>query len=352
MSSLVVDDLKYIHTKDTQDAFGFVAKQPRQLTVPFSVPKLDLEHGKSIQNIVFAGMGGSSLSGLFALSWPGCNVPFEIWRRYDTPSYLGKQSLLIICSYSGSTEESLSAFDAGLMAGAHIVVLARGGKLADKAQAHSAVFLQLPDTPHPRYGTFSAYRAVVELLQSNDLTFEKNCVIQFESAATFLEQAAQQWGVDVPAKENPAKQLSLELAGTTPIIYAGEKMQPAAYKWKLAFNENAKNLAWYGEVPEFSHNEFSGWTSHPVEKAFSVIDLRSHFEHPRVQKRLELSERLLSGKRPHPHLVVAKGEDTLQHLLYLSLFGDFVSLYMAILNGVDPTPLPYVGKLKSALGDS
>ena len=147
-----------------------------------------------------------------------------------------------------------------------------------------------------------------------------------------------------------AKQLALQLAGKTPIIYSGSLMAPAAYKWKISVNENAKNTAWAGTLPEFNHNEFIGWSSHPVEKPFAVIDLLSSFEHPRTQKRFEVGDRLLSGLRPKSITVNAMGESPIEHLLYLVLFGDFVTLYLGLLNGVDPSPVELVEKFKIELG--
>ena len=155
---------------------------------------------------------------------------------------------------------------------------------------------------------FSHFLAVVKVLHELELSAQSNSLQILRSAGNFLENEASQWAVDIPTEHNPAKKLALELAGTTPIIYTGPELSPAAYKWKLAFNENAKNLAWCGELPEFCHNEFTGWTSHPIEKPFSVVELRNSHEHPRIQKRFDLSEKLLSGNRPHPHTIEGKGK--------------------------------------------
>ena len=133
------------------------------------------------------------------------------------------------------------------------------------------------------------------------------------------------------------------------VVYARRKLFPAAYKWKISFNENAKNIAWCNQLPEFNHNELLGWTSHPVDKAYAVIDLRSNLEHPRVQKRFKVYERLLSGMRPRTHVVEAQGETILEQLLWAVAFGDFVSLYLALLNGLNPTPVDLIEKFKKAL---
>jgi len=133
------------------------------------------------------------------------------------------------------------------------------------------------------------------------------------------------------------------------VVYAGPKLFPAAFKWKISFNENAKNIAWCYALPEFNHNEMLGWTSHPTDKPYAVIDLRSNQEHERTQKRFEITDRLLSGKRPAAHVVEAHGDTLLHQLLWLLTFGEFTSLYLAMLNGLNPTPIDLIEKFKQAL---
>jgi glucose/mannose-6-phosphate isomerase len=194
--------------------------------------------------------------------------------------------------------------------------------------------------------------AITLLLQTTGKSATNDAVDILANTAQFLKHQIAAWLPDVPTAKNPAKQLALEVAGTSPVIYAGTNMFPAAYKWKINFNENAKNVAWCNEIPEFSHNEFIGWSSHPVEKPYSIIELRSTFEHPRIQKRFEVTERLLSGHRPHPHIVQAQGSSTLDHMLYSTVFGDFVSVYTALLNGLDPSPVDLIETMKRSLDDS
>lgn len=173
---------------------------------------------------------------------------------------------------------------------------------------------------------------------------------ELNSVAERVQRHVADWKKDILSANNPAKQLALQLVGTTPIVYSGPLMWPAAYKWKIGFNESAKNTSWYGTYPEFNHNEFMGWTSHPIEKPFAVIDLISSFEHPRTQKRFEVSDRLLSGMRPKALRVEAVGDSVLEQLLYLTLLGDFVTIYLGLLNGVDPSPVALIEKFKHELG--
>ncbi len=115
-------------------------------------------------------------------------------------------------------------------------------------------------------------------------------------------------------------------------------------------NENAKNVAWCGALPEFNHNEFLGWSSHPVDKPYAVIELQSFLEHPKVQKRFDASNRLLSGQWPAPHIIKVEGQHILSQLLWAIALGDFVSVYLALLNGLNPTPVDLIEKLKKELG--
>jgi len=343
----MLDDLKYIHSKDSDDALGVAAKQWKMLETVYELPKLDF----TITNIVFAGMGGSALWALLSKTWPGYNVPFEVWRKYDAPSYVSEKTLMIISSYSGNTEETLSALSAAEKAGCHIVIAAGGGKLIEIAEQKGYPYTLLPKSSQPRFAALNGLKSLVTILEKAGLTNVAEMEKTLHNAAEFLEKEIAQWLPDVPTAKNPAKQLALEVAGTTPVIYGGPKMFPAAYKWKISFNENAKNVAWCNEIPEFSHNEFLGWTSHPVDKPYSVIDLRSSYEHPRVQKRFTVTEQLLSGKRPAPHVIEAKGDSELEHLLYCVAFGDFVSMYTALLNGLNPTPVDLIEKMKKALDE-
>lgn len=342
----MLDDLKFIHEKDQQDALGIAEKQWHQLEHIFP---LDWQPKEHITNVVLAGMGGSALAGLLSTTWPDYHVPFEIVRDYEAPSYISPSTLFIASSYSGNTEETLSALEQAEAAQAQIIVIASGGKLQEIATAKNFPFEQLPLASQPRFGVLYGLKALVTILERAGLVKTAEAEKSLHIAAETLKKAIQDWLPTIPTKDNPAKRLALELMGKSVIVYAGPKLFPAAYKWKISFNENAKNLAWCNQLPEFNHNEFLGWTSHPVNKPYAVIDLRSKLEHPRVQKRFAVTERLLSGKRPAPHIVEVQGETILEQLLWSIALGDFVSLYLALLNGLNPTPVDLIEKFKTSL---
>ena len=343
----MLDDLKYIHEKDAQDALGIAEKQWQQLQYDYQVPSTNYQ---DIRNVVLAGMGGSALPGVFLQSWPQLNVPFEIVRNYSLPKYIDKNTLVISSSYSGNTEESLSALEEAESKGAQIVVIAAGGKLLEHAKEKSYSLFQIPSGIQPRMSSFYFLAAFIQLLEPLGL-IAGGSIKELIALAAKLENSASSWKAEIPSANNQAKQLAQELMGKTVIVYSGPLMFPAANKWKICMNENAKNLAWLNQYPEFNHNEYIGWSSHPVDKPFAVIEIRSKLEHPRVQKRFEVTERLLSGKRPSPIVIEPQGETLLEQLLWSSILGDHVSIYLALLNGLNPTPVDLVETLKKSLDE-
>ena len=344
----MLDDLKYIHEQDKADALGDVEKQYQLLLHSFDEVFQD---EVDVDNIVYAGMGGSALAALLSESWPSYTKPFAVVRDYDIPAHVGPRTYFIAASYSGNTEETLTALEQAEAKGAQIAVIAHGGKLADIAKEKNYPLAILPEATQPRYAALCNLKALVVLLDQAGLLAQDDALSEIENAAPFLEEAVKPWLSTVPAKQNRAKQIALDTLGKSAVVYGGSKLWPAAYKWKIGFNENAKHVAWWGQYPEFNHNEFMGWSEQPVDKPYTVIDLRSNLEHPRIQKRFEVSERLLSGRRPAPVVVNAEGETLLEQLLWTVALGDFVSIYTGLANGINPGTSDFVEKFKKSLDD-
>lgn len=344
----MLDDLHYIHDHDKADALGIAEKQFEQLTYEFEDIFQDQVEA---DNIVYAGMGGSALAALISQSWPGYDRPFEVVRNYDIPAYVGPNTYFIAASYSGNTEETLSALEQAEAAGAQIAIIAGGGKLAEIAEEKNYPLALLPKAEQPRYAVLYNLKALLILLDQAGLLADSGALSELEAAAEFLEQAVRPWLPTVPTDNNPAKQIALDIIGKSVVIYGGPKFWPAAYKWKISFNENAKHVAWWGQFSEFNHNEFLGWSEQPVEKPYAIIELRSNLEHPRIQKRYEVSERLLSGRRPAPTAVEVQGATLLEQLLWAVAFGDFVSLYTALADGINPAPVDLIEKFKLELNN-
>ncbi len=341
----MLDDLQYIQKVDKADALGVAGQQADQLLHSFGT-NTQLER---VANVVVGGMGGSGWPALILKSWPGLTVPFELVNDYLIPQYVSSDTLYIASSYSGNTEETISALEEASQKNAQIVVIAAGGRLAEIAKEKNYPLYLIPAGFQPRMSSFFFLAALIELLEPLGLV-EKGSKEELHEAAGWLRDQHTAWAASVPNNDNLAKQLAEHIEGKTAIIYSGPLLYPAANKWKICINENAKNLAWSNKYPEMNHNEFIGWSSHPVEKPFAVIELQSHFEHERVQKRFVLTDKLLSGKRPHAHAIGVEGDTILKQILWAFNLGDYVSLYLAVLNNVDPTPVDLVEKLKTELG--
>lgn len=345
----MLDDDNVLRQRDSSDALGVAAQQYEQ--AQFSPAVMRPEHdGRKIDNVVITGMGGSTLAALLlkVLQRYEATLPIEVVRGYGLPAYVGVNTLVIASSYSGNTEETLSGLVEATSRGAQVGILTSGGKLAEIANENDISHVLLPSGYQPRMTVIYSLIALMTLLRHFGVAGMES-VDDIKHTSDFLQNASSEWASHVTVDKNYAKQLALLAVGKTPVFYGGEWTAPLAYKWKISWNENAKNVAFWNEYPEFNHNEFMGWVSHPVEKPFVIFDLISGFEHSQVLRRFEISDRLLSGKRPKANIVNLAGSTPLEQLLWGCILADFVSIYVAILNGVDPTPVELIEKLKAEL---
>lgn len=346
--SHILDTAEILAQRDPSNALGVAAAQYEQTTFDAVVQHPDHD-GRTISSVVIAGMGGSALAADLAKTWlgPQLKMPFEIVKNYDLPVYVNESTLVIASSYSGNTEETVSSLQQAKAAGAQVGIICSGGILHEQAEAHGIAAVYLPTGFQPRMGVLYNLRALIALLETFGVIENKN--VEIAATADWLHEESKAWIGDVPSADNYAKQLALHAVGKTPVFYGSPITAPVAYKWKISLNEDAKNVAFWNQYPEFNHNEFLGWDSHPIEKPFAVFDIKSSFDHPQVTKRFALSDRLLSGKRPAAVAIDLKGETILHQLLWGSILADFVAVYVAILNNVDPTPVALIEALKKEL---
>lgn len=341
----MLDDKNVRKQRDPKDMLSVVASEYEQLTAEMDIVRQD-ESGFIPANIVVTALGGSAIAAEMARDWLQLPVPLEITSGYEVPEYVSENTLVIAVSYSGGTEETLSAVSNARMKNAKIAVVSAGGRLMEVAEEQNCTSVVLPGNMQPRMGVLYNLRAIAKICEAYGLT--EGALAEMAANAEWLQEEMTAWHPEVSTEENYAKQLALHSVGKTTVVYGGI-LAAAAHKWKVAVNENAKNTAFYNVLPEFCHNEFSGWISHPIDKPFAVFDVVSSFDHPQVKKRFEVVDRLLSGKRPKAKLVEAKGDNLLAQLMWISVLSDYVSVYLAILNGVDPTALDLVDKMKKEL---
>lgn len=343
----MLDDQNVINQRDPSGSLKAIVSLPEQMRFE---PEIVGEFEGQFRNVVLAGMGGSALAAdiIKNLLSSELTVPLEIVKGYDLPAYVGEETLVITISHSGNTEETLSCYEQAKDRGAIIGVMATGGKLFEMAEMDDVVRAQVPAGTQPRMSTVYHLRVLLKLL-SYFSVIDDQLYEEVAAGSSWIEDQVAGWSSTVPEENNYAKQLAVSAAGKTAVFYGGQFTAPLAYKWKISWNESAKNTAFWNQYPEFNHNEFMGWTSHPVEKPFVVFDLRSSFEKPRNIERMELTDRLLSGKRPKATVVELQGESPIIQVIWALALADMASIYLGIVNGVDPTPVELIERFKQEL---
>lgn len=344
----MLNDKNTIAQRDPSDALGAILNLPEQ--TKFQPLLKGYTDGANIENIVMAGMGGSALAAdmIKVLTRDSLSIPFEVVKGYSLPAYTNQNTLVIAISHSGNTEETLSCYDQAKEQGSKLVAMATGGALLQKAEADGVLHSIVPQGAQPRMSTVYHLRTLLYFLQHMSL-IDDSLSIDLEKSTDWLNSALQEWAPGVPVEHNYAKQLAEKAAGKTGMFEGGELTGPIAYKWKISWNESAKNVAFYNQYPEINHNEFIGWSSHPIEKPFAVFDIKSDLELPRIAERMEVSERMLSGMRPHATSIQLQGETLLRQFLWGLALGDMTSTYLGILNNVDPVPVVLIENFKKSL---
>lgn len=345
----MLDDANVIKQRDVSGALAVAASLYKQVSYDCQLAHA-AHDGREIRAIVVAGMGGSALAAdvVKVLLGQSLRVPFDVVKGYALPAYADKDTLVIASSHSGNTEETVACMNEAIARGCQMAAIATGGQVKEIAAAHDIMFAEIPHDTQPRMGMIYNLRVLLRILVEFGLA-KKTVYDDLAATEAWLHEESDLWVKEMPTERNYAKQLALIAVGKTPVFYGGSLMAPVAYKWKISWNENAKNVAFWNYLPEFNHNEFLGWTSHPVEKPFAVFDLVSELENPRVLKRFALSDKLLSGRRPKSTVVPIEGDTLLKQMLWGCVLADFVSIYVAILNGVDPTQVDLIEKFKKEL---
>ena len=304
-----------------------------------------------IDTIVVSGMGGSGIAGdvLWALALQGYPRPIIVHKSYGVPAFTGPRTLLVAFSYSGSTEETLSAFDAAGKRGARRFAVTSGGALAERCYAAGVEHAPIPpggDRP-PRHSLgYLLVPALVALGLDDDL----------DEAIDLLAQLSQELGRHTPLADNPCKQIAARLAeGLVPLSWGGHGLgSVAAYRLKCQLNENAKLPALHAELPEADHNDVVGWERPSALTGVSaMIGLRDvEGEHPRVARRFDITQRLLADQLAVSTELRARGRSPVARAASLFVQADLVSVYAALACDRDPSPIASIDRLKGELTEA
>jgi glucose/mannose-6-phosphate isomerase len=278
--------------------------------------------------------------------------PILVNRTYTLPAWVGRHTLVLACSYSGNTEETLSAAQQARRQGALLLAIASGGRLAAWARRHRIPLLEIPSGLPPRSALGYLAMAPLGLLTRLGWGDLSRLAEEVEAACRGLSQAIEQrYAPQVRVTSNPAKRMALILKGRLPILYgASGGWEGVAYRWRTQLEENAKTLAFHHLFPEATHNEISGWV-HPkaVLKRATAVFLTDPAIHPRTLRRMEFTRRIIQKEGAQAIAVSVPGRHPLERLLALTALGDFASVYLGILYREDPTPVVRVEALKRYL---
>jgi glucose/mannose-6-phosphate isomerase len=299
--------------------------------------------------VVVAGMGGSAIGARLALAalGPRLRRPFAVADDYVLPGWVGPDTLVLCSSYSGATEETLSAYDDASERGAPRLVVTTGGPLGERARRDGVPLIPLPGGFQPRAAV--GYSLVAALEAAALAGAAPSLRDEVEAAAALAARLAPEWGPDGP-DDGEAKTLARRVHETVPVIAGAELAAAAAYRWKCQINENAGQPAFWSPLPEIDHNEIVGWPAAGETGRFAAVVLEDPGAHPRNALRARLTADAAEAGAAVVERVQARGETRTERVVSLVLLGDLVSLYLAVLRGKDPVSVAPIDALKARMG--
>ncbi len=337
---------------DPQGMYDKIYQFPQQFNEGWEIgkkadlPDVDINN---IKNIVVCGLGGSAIGGDLVRSFLTyrISVPFYVCRHYLIPKFVDQYTLCIISSYSGNTEETLAAYDEAKKRGALILAITSNGKLKKMASADGFKVVTIPPGFPPRAAL--GYSFVPMLTALSRMGFFEDINPDIEAAIPFLETNLGRLLID--SANNPAMLAAEKMYGKIPLIYSGQDyIDAVAVRFKGQICENAKQLAFFNFFPEFNHNELVGWglMESMKDKLYAVI-LKDYDDHERVSIRMQIVARIIREKGVEVLEYESSGPNLLARIFSLIQFADFTSLYLALLNKIDPTPVKVIDYLKGEL---
>ncbi len=304
-----------------------------------------------IRNVLVCGMGGSAVAGdlVAGTYYERTRAPLTVHRGYYLPGWADDHTLTLLMSYSGETEETLTAAMQALERESPAIAVTSGGKLDTWYHAkHGVPVLPIPGGLQPRMALLHMLIPVVVILSRLGLVPPQ--AQELDAVREAIAAAIDAYGPARPSEANPAKQLAMRLFDKVPVIYGAEVTAGVAFRWKCQFNENAKQPAFWATLPEMNHNEIVGWEQPgPFGDQAQIVMLRDPRQHRQVERRLALTREIISPKVTDVLTIEGEGESPLARVIDLVLLGDYVSLYAACLRRVDPEPVDSIGILKAGL---
>jgi glucose/mannose-6-phosphate isomerase len=348
-----LDDRKQIRSIDKQDMLGSIDRLPDQLeeawraAQAFPLP----ESLRSARRIVIAGMGGSAIGGAILSTYaaPAAALPITVWRDYNLPAWAaGPDTLVIASSYSGNTEETLSAYHAAQQKRCSIVAMTTGGKLAGLAEKDGIPLWKFTYRGQPRSAVGYTFALPLGIMTRLGLLADPSAHVA--GAAAAMRAQMKSIGADIPKAQNAAKRLASQWINRTVILFGADYMAPIARRWKGQISEIAKAWGQFEELPELDHNTVAG-TTQPreiIDRSIVVL-LRSQFDHERNRLRIDITRDLFSAQGWKTEIIEAVGETPLAQMYACLHFGDYAAFYLALAYDTDPSPVAIIEDLKKRL---
>ncbi len=352
MSAVDLDDTVYLRSIDSADMAGRIAELPKQCREAMIVAGQQAlpEDYRACDAIVVLGLGGSAIGGdlVKTLVEGECRAPMFINRQYDLPAFVDERTLVIASSYSGNTEEILSAFRQALDQRVKPLAITTGGELARMCRDQNLPLFTFDYEAQPRAALGYSLVTLLEVLRR--LNYVRDLSEDLQEAVGTMEAQQAEIGIEVPEEHNAAKQLARRLEGRLPVIYAAGHLTEVARRWKCQFNENSKGWAVWEALPELNHNAVVGY-EFPLSmpSVVRVVMLRSDLYSTRLRLRMEVTGEILSDKGVPHEAIDVSGLSPLAQVLWSIHLGDYVSYYLAALRGADPTPVKTIAYLKKRL---
>jgi glucose/mannose-6-phosphate isomerase len=302
------------------------------------------------KNIVIVGMGGSAIGGEILKDWlrDELLIPIEVSRDYTLPAYVDKDTLVFVNSYSGNTEETLSSFLAALRKKCTTVAITSGGQLETFCKKLQVPHVTIPSGLPPRVAVPYLFFPLPVLLEKMEIL--SNISDELEEAIQVFGSVSKANSFDIPTENNLAKKLANELIGTIPVVYGFRQYGAVAHRFKTQFNENSKLHSKYDVFPELNHNETVGWEApEALTKTYSIILIRDPEEPPELRNRIDTTKSLVFSRAKKVHKIDAEGKGKLAKMFSVLCIGDYTSIYLAILQNKDPTPVKIIDRVKKEL---
>jgi glucose/mannose-6-phosphate isomerase len=339
----VNDGLAAVRAADAEGQLDDILALPEHLSdALWRVESAGLQD-RDATGLVICGMGASAIGGFLARAAFGDRVcrPLLVVRDYELAPWTPPDHAVLCSSYSGNTEETLACFEAAEAVGAARIAATTGGRLAELARAAEVPVIGIPAGLQPRAAVGYMFTVAAEV--ATLVGAAPGIRTEIDSSAAHLDEARD-------ALAARAEELAAELQGTIPVFYGCDLTAPVAYRWKTQVNENAKQPAFWHELPEMDHNEIVGWAGAAEAGRFTAVFLEDADQHPRERQRFELTARLIEPAADRVIRWETEGETRTERMLGAVMLGDLLSLHLAAGRGVDPSPVEVIERLKDELG--